>query len=70
MTTVQCGAAVTHQVSMLFLLLTPFSDVRGETVELAAVDFVAAGFPESATAAAAAAAAAMSFTCQKNRLSV
>jgi len=54
---------------MLFLVLTPSSNVHWETAELAAVDFFEAGFLDSATAAAAAA-AAMSVTRQKNRLSV
>ena len=53
---------------MLSLLPTPSSNVRGDSAELAAVDFFAAGFLDSATAAAAA--AAMSVTRQKNRLSV
>jgi hypothetical protein len=51
---------------MLSLLLTPSSNVRGETAELAAVDFVAAVFLDSATAATT----AMSVTRQKYRLSV
>lgn len=54
---------------MLFVVLTPSSNVHWETAELAAVDFFEAGFLDSATAAAAAA-AAMSVTRQKNRLSV
>ncbi len=53
---------------MLSLSLTPSSNVRWETAELAAVDFFAAGFLDSATAAAAA--AAMSVTRQNSRLSV
>ena len=53
---------------MLSLVLTPSSNVRCETAELAAVDFFAAGFLHSATAAAAA--ATMSVTRQKNSLSV
>lgn len=52
---------------MLSLLLTPSSNVRLETAELAAVNFFAASFLDSATVSAAA--AAMSVTLQKNEIS-
>ena len=51
---------------MLSLVLTPSSNVCWGTAELAAVNFFAAGFLDSATAAAAA--TAMSVTRQKNSL--